>query len=277
MLAVSSRGIQKGGLKPKWPFSLNRNSSQADRLINWYPLNKRHVNVRGSLQQFHDFSLSRNHLTVNLASSGSTATRVTHTPICDLVACYIATNEHSRTPLYAQSPSVFTLSCWNYYISAPQATYATLWGTNAEQGLCCRTSSSRMGSVVGGVLYQSSGGGYELRRWRHAAMSWDGANIRWYINGMLDSTVTPASGSMAYPWSTTAGIGGTSAGRTFGGFICDVRGYDTVLTDGQIWAMYNPSTRWELYYQPRRKVWFTSAAAPPAPTNQGATLPMMGV
>ena len=74
--------------------------------------------------------------------------------------------------------------------------------------------------------------------WTHLAASYDGANLRLYVNGALASTRT-ASGSMS-PSTGALRIGGNGTwGEWFGGLIDNVRIYQRALSAAEIQSDMN--------------------------------------
>lgn len=47
------------------------------------------------------------------------------------------------------------------------------------------------------------------------------------------------------------------------GRMCDARIYNWAIPDDLVWQLYDPATRWDLYYPIGRKVWSFKAPAAP--------------
>jgi hypothetical protein len=62
-------------------------------------------------------------------------------------------------------------------------------------------------------------------------------------------------------WIGKQDVGGFA--HPFGGLIADVRLYDRILSPQEIWRMWDPATRWELYRPPRRTRAMNSPAEVP--------------
>lgn len=86
----------------------------------------------------------------------------------------------------------------------------------------------------------------------HLVGTYDGAYVRLYVNGVLagsPSATTLSLGTSAQP---------TYMGRLrpyisdsyFYGLIGDVRIYERALSADDVWQLYDPATRWELYASP---------------------------
>jgi YD repeat-containing protein len=72
-----------------------------------------------------------------------------------------------------------------------------------------------------------------LNTWAHLAVTYDGSNLRLYVNGTLVRT-TPTTGSMSNS-NRALRIGGNSTGpQWFGGLIDEVRVYNRALTATEI-------------------------------------------
>jgi len=86
-----------------------------------------------------------------------------------------------------------------------------------------------------------STGTINLNGWQHIAFTYDGANVRFYFNGTLDSS--PAFSTSLL---TTAGqrfvlgnVNLTSTDDNFQGYLDDVRIYNRALTPAEILRLYN--------------------------------------
>jgi len=99
---------------------------------------------------------------------------------------------------------------------------------------CCNTS--------GTVVRLSVGGQFTLNEWHLYTFTYDGANVRFYKDGVL-KTSAAQSGKLKpitqiFPFYSKAG----GANRTTSGCLSDVRVYVTVLSDKQVLELYNEST-----------------------------------
>lgn len=95
--------------------------------------------------------------------------------------------------------------------------------------------------------------------WHHVALVWEGSPDRLpklYIDGLLQNTGTTRAAGASF-WVTSADfhIGWHSAhgARQYIGGLCDLRYYQRTsrITAQDIWDMYDPETRWDLYWQPK--------------------------
>lgn len=131
------------------------------------------------------------------------------------------------------------------------------------------------GAAGGSFIYSNTGAALTAGETYHVAYSYNGANMVCYINGKQDSTKT-ASYTISYadkagsygPNPASAYIGGyhnstnTSPATTadilyeFNGQIGPVSLYNRALLAAEIWQLYDPQTRWELYATPMQRTWF---------------------
>lgn len=94
----------------------------------------------------------------------------------------------------------------------------------------------------GGGTRETSNGVLPLNAWSHVAVTIDGTNVKFYINGSLD--VSRSNGGFPVTAASyTTRIGRESTGGFyFAGALDDIRIYSGVLTAPQIAAMYANTT-----------------------------------
>jgi hypothetical protein len=100
-------------------------------------------------------------------------------------------------------------------------------------------------------------------------------NYRFFQNGRL---VTQATRGGWPSLLATARLMGTSFGASpfaMNGWGCDFRIYNRALTDAEVWELYQPSTRWDLYWQPQRSYVFLAAAGGGAGSARSRTFIVM--
>ncbi len=117
-------------------------------------------------------------------------------------------------------------SCWNFYQSqtSPQSWQVFMRTSNAVE-------------IVG------SGANVTLLQWTHLAVTWDGTNAVFYVNGQANASA-PLPGYLADPGAGNIEIGGpgnTGHGAYEGG-VCQVAFYTNVLTAAQVLKHYNVGT-----------------------------------
>jgi hypothetical protein len=116
-----------------------------------------------------------------------------------------------------------------------------LHGFSAVELKCTRTSS--------------------LNQWYHlvGTSNTDATSHKVYLDGKYEnsSSTVLTPGAMNTIDRTTIGRIQYSGGNAyFNGRVADVRVYDRVLTDEEIHTIWDPGTRWDLYYPLGRKAYF---------------------
>ncbi len=100
-------------------------------------------------------------------------------------------------------------------------------------------------------LNQNDDGGYrgdtilETGRWYHVAATWDGAEVKIYVNGQLDASPTARTGTI--PTDTRAlYLGGRSGADYFDGALDEPRVYNYALDQNDINRLYGLMAHWKL-------------------------------
>jgi len=114
---------------------------------------------------------------------------------------------------------------------------------------------------------------FATNTWHHVVGVYDGTDIKIYINGNHVGTPSAQTGVTKDSASTLAIFDYSGTGWGLAGDIADPRLYDTALSAGDVWNMYDPATRWDLYKPIAPTLWPVGAAATPpdAPTSLTAT------
>jgi hypothetical protein len=84
-----------------------------------------------------------------------------------------------------------------------------------------------------------------------------------YVNGVnVGTDTTTSSGFSTNVVTIGSDQGFDSRTRQFNGWISDVNCWNRALTAAEAWALYDPRSRWDLYWQPNTRAYsFMSAAA----------------
>lgn len=249
----------------QWPL-YNVQSDQADGLVAWLPT----LASRGA-QSLRD--LSGHGLRGVLSGDVSW---VVH-PELGAVVKYGGTNGHincGSSPLLdnlatGKSMSFAAWASWDVLASktliSKEAASASGWFCVVAGGsLSIRfnaadtDANSSTNAPTAGVLY-------------HVAATYDDngdRKVRIFLNGLevAYTDQTAAIGALLDDSALDLTIGSLSPNFWYmNGRIGDVRIYNRGLTDTEVWQLYDPPTRWELYQLPRR-LWRLGAIAPPPPT-----------
>lgn len=252
---ISPQIIRPAGWVPNYGerFALNRDSMQAQGLHAWYPM------AEGSGLTVRNWS-GKAGLDVTMQSAGMT-------PGWGFGEAGTCLSLAQTTGLYgnitdAVDPTEYTLAAW---------VNASAW----EGTILARTNSTPAGAAwshqIGingaGKAYHywfdasaktvTSTSGFTVRWFVHIVGTIkNGGNGRLYVNGVEEGT--PLAATIIWTggdrWSF-ANKGGASIG-SWGGQIFDVRIYHREFSAAEVRHLYDPQTRYELYYPLGRRVWF---------------------
>lgn len=226
-------------------YSLNRASPQAVGLVGWWPAIGGNAGIRRDLASGFN----------GVYAAGSI-------PLGNAVA---ARPEMGPMTTFAAGGTD------SYVVGTIPALDATAAGFSATAWVIVASTASTDGAVVGKLNTTAPFNGWMM--WRsgatfvfyinagaratsatiatgnlyHVTMTWDGTTPKIYINGQINATgssytTVPVSG---FPFHI--GRYHDAAGRAFDGQIGDVRYYNRALSAAEVWAQWNPATRWNLY------------------------------
>jgi hypothetical protein len=237
--------------RPTGTFSINRDSAQAQGLVGWYPFQPSILNgyVGSSLPfvpvtsgDVLQVGLSIGGLGPSFGNAGANHGIDRNIGLSNVapfsVACWFyPTNLGGQQGLYRSQGSGF--NGWYLY---DQANVPSFQAFDGSAGTATATTNN--------VNFA----------WQHMVGVEYATNLRaCFRNGAGKGT----NSSTIVPGATLAeeigAIGGASA---YVGSIADIRVYNRALSDADVWALYDPRTRWDLYWQPNTRAYsFMSAIA----------------
>jgi len=261
-------------VRPRWPFTVNRDSPQAEGLEAWYAMSP------SGGEDAHDL-IDGNTNTSTYASAFSPPNWIgtDFGPVVDMLGrnteFFDATSNFTAT----DGVSKMTAVGWALQAASPNA-YAQILhhfsATNTEwhlgAGGAARGDEDDMFCRVGTGQGWGTGDVIVTDTWNHYAMVFDGDlsgdsnRLKVYFNG-VQQTLTFTGGvpatvpTIATPLSI--GVEASVPARTWKGSIADARIYTKALSPQVIYQMWSPSARWQLYYEIGRVYYsFPLAAAP---------------
>lgn len=230
-------------IRPVWPFALNHNSPQAQGLVAWYPM------AHPGGNKLFDFIGGR-----DLPPGGGGWPLTDFGVGWDTASTYTASI--SSTPLTAVP---LTIACW----AMPFGTGNRVWGMVGRTGT---TWDGWYIEIEGGVWKAATAAGslsyvkaadaasVVARTLYHIAAVYESDSSRkLYVNGRLVATNT----SSATP-SNVNGIrigAGFIGGANFDGITSEARIYNRALSPAEVFALYDPQTRYDLYWELGRRAW----------------------
>lgn len=124
-----------------------------------------------------------------------------------------------------------------------------------------------------GAAWVASSSVYNDGAWHLAGITVNGTAVTFYKNGVAAGTATSQQ-----PTTHTAHrrIGSAAGGTNiFTGSLADIRVYDRALSAQEMWALYDPRTRWELYDTRPVPVWAVAGGG--GGGGGGSTFPALTV
>ncbi|MEK6907613.1 MAG: LamG-like jellyroll fold domain-containing protein, partial [Nanoarchaeota archaeon] len=161
----------------------------------------------------------------------------------DGVNDYINVTATSR-PSLNMTGNKITLEAWinlkSYNAGGTNTDKASIIQKTGSYYMTINTSNGRLASLFNGVTseHENSNSNVSLNVWNHVAITYDGSNIRWYINGSLDKTAS-FSGNIGKDERDVVIGGEPDFGRFLNGSITQVRIYNRSLSANQIYELYN--------------------------------------
>lgn len=261
--------------RPSGPIGINWDSPQAVGLLAWWPM-------MGDLTNYF------NHGRFNLTADPSPAIVGAGQPINGAAMQFNGSAVYTSERVLTSTGFPFSYTCWglsnvsgagprescavgtSIYTSAfLRAWYNLSWGSNSGS-----SQISVLSKDGGGTSYARATVDFTVGRWHHAVGVWAANNSRRvYMDGAnsavntdvrnFDSSVNRQSIGGVYHNTTTIE-------QPFDGRITDVRIYGKALTAAEVRAIYDPETRWDLYWQPSRQTIFDIAASFQAAWARGA-------
>ncbi len=252
------------------PFSINYDSRQAAGLVAlWTCFNQRGVEALRDPVGTYDMTPFNTPTISNDFEMG---------PVVEFT---VGNSEYLELDRAAVTGTPLTITCWFNSFSVTIAQSLVQIGDKdaAADLYALSLRGNAGGDPVTGVRIAGGGPslcntttGYLANTWHHAAMvCWNDTDCDTYIDGGSKGTEAAARAPAAWDRTSIGRSGDSTPGNYFSGRIAEVRVYNRAMTDAEVWQLYAPETRWELY---RPAVWFMGAAVtavriprPPAAYN----------
>lgn len=269
-MALVQRGfIPYGGLRaPKWPFEVNKDSPQAQGLLAWWPIHPRigdrsHFGNSENAVAFTSHEGNRYEVLVHGTGNLTGSVQIKdHRYTCDGASVLVRFDIADSGNVFA--PAHITVGG---RLNLPSDTTGTFIGKgnsfdfglkNGNTYLHAFASSGKAWSFI-----NTEGGAVTTGVDHTMYLRYDGVSLDLFLDGKLDQHNTAYTGGMASAGNllefldrVANQIGILSA------YISDLRIYNSALPDAVMQDIHAPSTRWDLYWQPRSMVQvFTTAVA----------------
>ena len=268
--------------RPTGPFALNTDCAQAQSLKAWWPMWERGGYV-------HDWSNNLYTLTPNGGvvwkpdqnqTASDSITRRSQGMVPYFSSASSQYLQHAGAVVTAEAFSLVSWCLVNDIVS----TYTPLSlgvssGTARHQiALVATDQTLRASSInsVGTAADATATRSYVANEWVHAVAVYASAtDRRMFLNGGSKGTNTTSITVSGLDRTTLgARYSGGALGAYLNGRISDSRIYNKTLSDAEVYLLFDPATRWQLYYPLGRKSWMFvgKAAAVAGSTNRTGPL-----
>jgi hypothetical protein len=156
-------------------------------------------------------------------------------------------NDYARVTQWTPSTANVTVSAWVKPTAITGSNQSIANAGNSALGgfslIMLATSGKAGARIYNGTTGITCDGNTALSTtvWTHVAMTFDGSNIRLYINGVLDAGPTAATGTVTALDLLVGAFNATTPSAFFGGLLDDVIVSPTEWTADQIKQEYNRS------------------------------------
>lgn len=261
--------------------SINLSSPQAEGLILWDPANANSINRSNST--FVNYAHGSPHPTMTVSSTGNGTGRTNaHVGFAPTLGAVLNMGGYNNANGYS-----FDSPYWGLNARSPGAGLTVSFWINGEQDY----GNVFKFALTDGRISIRHNGAYSIQvlyndgSWKnithtlpadlddpnnylyHVACIWKQNNTgsaghaEIWINGILVQTSADSTLNTATNVSGTYLMADTDEG--WAGNIADIRLYNRPFTNEEVWRLYDPRTRWELYEQPSRRI----ARKAPAPAG----------
>jgi hypothetical protein len=258
-----------GSEAPAWPFELNRDSPQAQGLVGWWPLAE---GAGPTARDLSDGPIGRNDGTlVGTPTRGNDGgTGLAGLDLTDNSTDGVRLT--SSGSIFPAAPSELT------WVARVRPTNLVGTQTIIEQkdGLLQVVLRSEGTSLVWYFRDLSLGwrsvsiGCLSTGTFYTACGRWSGGAIDIVLNGAVSSSQSASNRDTGI--NVGMHLGRNSSGGSWAGFAGDFRLYDRYLPTPVCRGMHDPETRWDLYWEPDRVLYFLPAAGGAATVTRAASL-----
>jgi len=230
---------------PDGLFEINRASPQAIGLVGWWPP-----------LRSHGISILHNMAEDYPGTIGPAVTWDTHAQLGAILKGDGSTSTYISTafvPIADQG----TVAVWGAINSANDGLVGVtgVWATTNGVRIASNTSDNFRLQI--GLTLRDTTIPVAYGDLYHLVITGDGSTARFYINGVeRDSWAYTIGGDNTDPLYLASIYNSSTAAASWNlnGYLGDVRIYDRALSPDEVWQLYDPATRWDLYL-PVQRIW----------------------
>jgi hypothetical protein len=244
-------------IKPGGPIVLNRDSPQAVGLVAWYPFGS-------GLNALDEGPIGRYHL--DPVGSPAFVIDRDRGRVTDLLT---SSSQRFNAALTPMTTHPATICCWHNKDNATDVTFLVeLYNASDSgqfMGLMARASNeirARKDGQTGNAQNADIAGGYTVGAWDFAAAVFASASsMTAFANLLTPVENTTDTGTLIVDGISIGAEMFTTPRSYYGGLIDDVRVYNRALSTEEMAVLYDPNTRFDLYYELGKRSYFFFAQA----------------
>ena len=165
----------------------------------------------------------------------------------------------------------YTISMWAYESQDAVAARGLFQMGTPSWSLGLAHSVTTAGAFRASVVTTSGGAAqfntgetpvYPAFAWHHVTVVWNPpSGLFLYVNGVQQASNTTATTTLRDVSDMRVFGNSNIAANGWDGSIADFRVYRRAFNAAEVWSLYDPGTRWDLYSVPSRRVYFDVGAA----------------
>ncbi len=227
-------------------FALNKDSPSAQGLVKWYPHPQ---SVNGIVRDYSERSA------IHDMGATSATYAIGTSRFNNKVFTFGGAGRVQKDQLVDVTPP-FSLATWFNAVDASVTGRMLTIGSNTSRHMGCVIISNKLTALAvnGGNTFVSAPPTLVDDTWYHGVGTFPDDTTRTvYLDGGNSASHSVQRTQAADAFSFGASVDGSQplTGDMFG--ICQ---WNKVLTAGDVHFLYNPSTRWDLYHQPGKVLYF---------------------
>lgn len=249
-------------IKPIWPFLLNHKSPQAAGLVAWWPM------IHSGGNTLFDLSGLKRHASIVGAVWGGIAVESGQSALS-----FDGVDDFASVGLDLSGTNAICISAWAHINTGSGTKVLFEFSTNYNNGtgtfIVYAENDSLNVNVKGNNGYNFSiyAGRAQVAKWRHLVFSFDMSlteETDMYEDGVLRvASSRPITTNNTGNFANETLYIGMRAGSSLplACTLADVRVYDRRLSAADVYALYDPQSRYDLYLDPIEEVYKKGAAA----------------
>ena len=270
--------VPRGVQRPRWPFTLNKDSPQADGLIAWWPVwagGGDTLHAYGGLVGIGSTLASNGTLLGNVVWSAEPGGFLN---VVEFFGGFSGSDYISIPFFFNPNSGPGSIIAWAFATEHPSFGDGNrnIWqqennggtGRSWLQSFNPGSGDTRVSSFLGGTRVNGATNiNGRLNDWMHLATTWasgGSGTARVYLDGVEDGSGTIDPETCTGNYRLGAHKAPISKNENWDGSLCDVRIYNVECPASILYQAWDPSRRWDMYYELNR-IYYSFPVAVAAP------------